>query len=194
MFVPVSQRFLQGINFELLFIMILPQPFVEGTDNINAIVETPKGSRNKYTYDEKSDIVKLKKALPAGMVFPFDFGFIPSTIAEDGDPMDILILTDAPTFPGCLVECKVLGIIKVEQEKKGGKVRNDRVIAVHLETRMYSSAMNIDELPEGLVKEIVNFFASYNQLSEDMFQHLGNSGPATAIKLIHDSIKNASDK
>jgi inorganic pyrophosphatase len=173
--------------------MKLPQPFIDGTDNINAIVETPKGSRNKYAYDEKTDLIKLKKALPAGMVFPFDFGFIPSTVAEDGDPMDILVLTDAPTFPGCLVESKVLGIIKVEQEEDGEKVRNDRVIAVQLQSRMYSSANNIDDLPEGLVKEIVNFFASYNQLSEDLFNPLGNDGPEVAIKLIHDSIKSALD-
>ncbi|HSU51446.1 MAG TPA: inorganic diphosphatase [Segetibacter sp.] len=171
--------------------MKLPPPFIEGTHNINAIVETPKGSRNKYAYDESTDLIKLKKALPAGMVFPFDFGFIPSTIAEDGDPMDILILTDAPTFPGCLVESKVLGIIKVEQEEDGQKVRNDRVIAVQLQSRMYSSANNINDLPEGLVKEIVNFFASYNQVSEDVFNPLGNDGPDVAIKLIHHSIKKA---
>ena len=171
--------------------MKLPQPFIEGTDNINAIVETPKGSRNKYAYDEKTDLIKLKKALPAGMVFPFDFGFIPSTIAEDGDPMDILVLTDAPTFPGCLVESKVLGIIKVEQEEDGEKVRNDRVIAVQLQSRLYSSANNIDELPAGLVNEIVNFFASYNQVSEDLFNPLGNDGPDVAIELIHHSIKKA---
>jgi inorganic pyrophosphatase len=171
--------------------MKLPHPFIEGTQNINAIIETPKGSRNKYAYDETTDLIKLKKALPAGMVFPFDFGFIPSTIAEDGDPMDILVLTDAPTFPGCLVESKVLGIIKVEQEEDGEKVRNDRVIAVQLQSRLYSSADNIDALPEGLVKEIVNFFASYNQLSEDHFKPLGNDGPEIAIKLIGDSIKKA---
>lgn len=169
--------------------MKLPPPFIKDTDNINAIVETPKGSRNKYAYDEEIDIIKLKKALPAGMVFPFDFGFIPCTLAEDGDPMDILVLTDSPTFPGCLVECKVLGIIKVEQEKNGAKVRNDRVIAVQLDSRMYSSANNIDDLPEGLVKEIVHFFASYNNVSEDVFNPLGNDGPHVAIKLIQRSLK-----
>lgn len=172
--------------------MKLPQPFVEGTNNINAIVETPKGSRNKYAYDEKTELIKLKKALPAGMVFPFDFGFIPSTIAEDGDPMDILVLTDAPTFPGCLVESKVLGVIKVEQQEGGEKVRNDRVIAVQLQSRMYSSANNIHDLPEGLVREIVHFFASYNQVSEDVFNSLGNDGPEVAIELIQHSIKKAS--
>ncbi len=171
--------------------MKLPQPFIDGTDNINAVIETPKGSRNKYAYDDEMDAIKLKRALPAGMVFPFDFGFIPSTIAEDGDPMDILVLTDAPTFPGCLVECQVLGIIKVEQEEDGEKVRNDRVIAVQLDSRLYSSANNIDDLPEGLIKEIINFFASYNQASEDVFNPLGNDGPEIAIKLIHSSIKKA---
>src|SRR4051812_1900111 len=168
--------------------MKIPKPFIEGTHNINAIVETPKGSRNKYAYDEKTDIMMLKKALPAGMVFPFDFGFIPSTIAEDGDPMDILILTDAPTFPGCLVQSKVLGIIKVEQEEDGEKVRNDRVIAVQLQSRMYASANHIEDLPDGLVKEIVNFFASYNKLSDDLFNSLGNEGPDVAIALIRHSI------
>ncbi len=173
--------------------MKLPQPFIEGTDDINAIVETPKGSRNKYAYDESTDLIKLKKALPAGMVFPFDFGFIPFTIAEDDDPMDILVLTDAPTFPGCLVESKVLGIIKVEQDHDGEKVRNDRVIAVQLDSRLYSSANNIDELPEGLVKEIVNFFASYKQVSGDAFSSLGNDGPEVAVRLIRESIKKASE-
>lgn len=173
--------------------MKLPPPFIKETEDINAIIETPKGSRNKYAYDEEADSIKLKKALPAGMVFPFDFGFIPSSIAEDGDPMDILVLTDAPTFPGCLVESKVLGIIKVEQEEDGEKVRNDRVIAVQLDSRMYASANNIDELPDGLVKEIINFFASYNNLSEDVFNPLGNGGPDVAIALIKKSIKKASD-
>ena len=157
--------------------MILPTPFIEGTGYINAIIETPKNSRNKYAYDDSTQAFKLKRALPAGMVFPFDFGFIPSTIAEDGDPMDILVLTDSPTFPGCLVECQVLGIIKVEQEENGEKVRNDRVIAVQLQSRMYSSATNINDLPDGLVKEIVHFFGSYNQVSDDVFNPLGNEVP-----------------
>lgn len=171
--------------------MKLPQPFVEGTENINAIIETPKGSRNKYVYDDVTEFFKLKKALPAGMMFPFDFGFIPSTIAEDGDPMDILVLTDAPTYAGCLVECKVLGVIKVEQEKKGEKVRNDRVVAVQLDSRDFSSANNLDQLPDGLMKEIVHFFASYNNVSDDVFTHLGNDGPAVAVELIRHSISKA---
>jgi inorganic pyrophosphatase len=173
--------------------MKLPPPFIENTENINAIIETPKGSRNKYVFDETTEFFKLKKALPAGMIFPYDFGFIPSSIAEDGDPMDILVLTDAPTYPGCLVECMVLGVIKVEQKKKGEKVRNDRVVAVQLDSRQYSSATNLDELPDGLVKEIVHFFAAYNNVSDDLFIHLGNDGPAKAIELIRKSISEANN-
>lgn len=165
-----------------------PQPFAEGTDILNAIIETPKGSRNKYTYDEQADLFKLKKALPAGLMFPFDFGFIPFTLAEDGDPMDILVLTDAPTFAGCLVECKVLGIIKVEQVKKGEQVRNDRVIGVQLDSRTYGTAENIEDLEKGLVEEIINFFESYNNASDDVFTHLGNEGPEEANRLIRKSL------
>ena len=168
--------------------MNVPQPFVEGSNTINAIIETPKGSRNKYVYDEEKDLFTLKKALPAGLMFPFEFGFIPHTLAADGDPMDILVLTDAPTFPGCLVECRILGIIKVEQVKKGETVRNDRVIGVQIDSRTYASANTLDELEEGLVNEIVNFFASYNNASDDVFTPLGNAGPEEATRLIQKSI------
>ena len=168
--------------------MKIPPPFIGQTEQVNAIVETPKGSRNKYTYDQEADLCKLKKALPAGMMFPFDFGFIPSTLAEDGDPMDILVLTDAPTFPGCLVECKILGIIKVEQFKNGEYVRNDRVVGLHDNSRMFGSVLHIDQLEEGLVKEIINFFESYNNSSDDVFKHLGNEGPAEAIEFIKKCI------
>lgn len=174
--------------------MKIPPPFIGETEQVNAIVETPKGSRNKYTYDQEADLCKLKKALPAGMMFPFDFGFIPSTLAEDGDPMDILVLTDAPTFPGCLVECKILGIIKVEQFKKGEYVRNDRVIGLHDESRMFGSVLHIDQLEEGLIREIVHFFESYNNSSDDVFKHLGNEGPEEALKLIKKCIRKGENK
>ncbi len=172
--------------------MKLPPPFINGSEYVNAIIETPKGSRNKYIYDTQHDIFKLKKALPAGMNFPFDFGFIPYTLAEDGDPMDILVLTDAPTCQGCLVESRILGIIKVEQVKKGEQVRNDRVIGVQLDSRMYGSVMHINDLEQGLVREIINFFESYNNSSDDVFTHIGNEGPAEALRLVNQCIANAS--
>ena len=88
------------------------------------VIETPKGSRNKYAFDEKQKIFALKKVLPAGMAFPYDFGFIPSTIAEDGDPVDVLALMDEPGAVGCLLQCRVVGIIEGEQGKKKDAERN----------------------------------------------------------------------
>lgn len=169
--------------------MKLPPPFIDGTDHLNVVIETPKGSRNKYAIDLETKFFHLKKSLPAGMVFPFDFGFVPDTKAEDGDPMDVLVLTDAPTFPGCVVDCRVLGVIKVQQEKKGKRVRNDRVIAVHLDSRNYSSVDHLDNLENGLIEEITNFFASYNLMSDDVFEPLGNGDPSEAIELIKESLQ-----
>src|SRR5215469_4470994 len=91
---------------------------------INVIVETPKGSRNKFAFDEKRKIFQLKKVLPVGMAFPYDFGFVPSTMAEDGDPTDVLVLMDEPAFPGCLLYCRVIGIIEGKEGRKKDKVRN----------------------------------------------------------------------
>src|SRR4051812_38265137 len=79
-------------------------PFSQGNSVLNVILETPKGSRNKYSYDNEKELFRLKKVLPVGAVFPFDFGFIPGTVGEDGDPLDVLLFMDEPVFPGCLVE------------------------------------------------------------------------------------------
>lgn len=89
---------------------------------LQVVIETPKGSRNKYTFDHARRVLMLKKTLPAGMSFPYDFGFVPSTKAEDGDPIDVLVLMDEPTFPGCLVDVRVIGVITGEDQLPGGGV------------------------------------------------------------------------
>jgi len=82
------------------------------------VVETPKGSRNKYAFDPDNRVFELKKVLPAGMAFPYDFGFLPSTKGGDGDPLDVLVLMDEPAFPGCVLKCRVIGVIEGEQGNK----------------------------------------------------------------------------
>src|SRR6202051_4738931 len=99
-------------------------------DLIQVIIETPKGSRNKYAFDPEQKVFQLKKVLPAGMAFPYDFGFVPSTRAEDGDPVDVLVLMDEPAAVGCLLTCRIIGIIEGEQGKKKNPERNDRIIAI----------------------------------------------------------------
>src|SRR6185295_2715875 len=99
--------------------------FDEVTGDLNVVVETPKGSRNKFKFDEEHGLYKLSGVLPAGMAFPYDFGFIPSTRGEDGDPVDVLLLMDEPAFAGCLVASRLIGVIEVEQTEKGETMRND---------------------------------------------------------------------
>jgi inorganic pyrophosphatase len=94
------------------------------------VVETPRGSRNKYKFDEQTGRMKLSKVMPEGMMFPYDFGFLPNTKSEDGDPLDVLILSDEPTFPGCQIDCRLIGVIKANQRESGKETRNDRLIAV----------------------------------------------------------------
>jgi inorganic pyrophosphatase len=101
---------------------------------VQVIIETPKGSRNKYAWDPEQQVFALKKVLPEGMVFPHDFGFIPSTEGDDGDPIDVLVLMDQPVFTGCLVKARLVGVIEGKQTEEGKSERNDRLLAVDRKT------------------------------------------------------------
>ncbi|MDQ3290654.1 MAG: inorganic diphosphatase, partial [Bacteroidota bacterium] len=111
--------------------------FDEENNYYNVIIETPKGSRNKLAYDEKFGLFKLKNVLPVGASFPYDFGFIPRTIGEDGDPIDVLVLMDEPVAPGTLVPARLIGVIAAEQTEEGNTVRNDRLLAVSAVSRTH---------------------------------------------------------
>ena len=158
-------------------------PFDDDGD-VNAIIDTPKGSRNKFKYDEKSGLFKLGGALPLGAVFPFDFGYIPSTKGADGDPLDILILMDEPAFPGCLVKAKLIGVIEADQTEDKETTRNDRLIAVAADSRNHSHVRLLGDLNSNLVHEIERFFIAYNETKGKRFEVLGRFGPDRAEKLI----------
>jgi inorganic pyrophosphatase len=155
--------------------------------DVNAIIDTPKGSRNKFKYDEKSGLFKLGGALPLGAVFPFDFGYIPSTKGGDGDPLDILILMDEPAFPGCLVKAKLIGVIEAQQTEGKKTTRNDRLIAVAADSRNHSHVRFLGDLNSNLVHEIERFFISYNETKGKRFKVLGRFGPDRAEKLITEA-------
>src|SRR5688572_32148113 len=91
----------------------------ETPGTVRAVVETPRGSRNKYAYDPKIATITLSKVMPEGHVFPFDFGFLPRTKGEDGDPIDVLVLMDEPVVPGCVVECRLIGVFQINQTERG---------------------------------------------------------------------------
>jgi inorganic pyrophosphatase len=94
------------------------------------VIETPKGSRNKFAFDPDERVFELEKVLPAGMAFPYDFGFVPLTEADDGDPTDVLVLMDEPAFSGCVLMCRPIGVIQGEQGDKKDKECNDRIVAI----------------------------------------------------------------
>src|ERR1700745_3848430 len=112
--------------------------FDERTGELRVVIETPKGSRNKYDYDPDCDCLELAFVLPEGMTFPYDFGFVPSTLEEDGDPLDILVLSDFPAVIGCLMCVRPIGVLEAKQKSKGADwLRNDRLIAVASKSRIY---------------------------------------------------------
>jgi inorganic pyrophosphatase len=163
----------------------------ESDDTIQVIIETPKGSRNKYSFDVEQKIFELSKVLPAGMAFPYDFGFIPSTKAEDGDPTDVLVLMDEPAFPGCLLKCRVVGVIGGVQGKKKEKERNDRIIAIEQENHSYAHVIHVRDLGDKFVDELEEFFVNYHRHLGKKYKVLGVKGPAEARRRIQDGMRAA---
>lgn len=164
-------------------------PFDRKSGNLNVVIDTPKGSRNKYAFDFEISAYKLKAVLPHGAVFPFDFGLIPGTVAEDGDPLDVLVLMDEPVFIGCLVETPLLGVIEAEQTEAGKTERNDRLIAVAAESHTNGDLRSLEKLDSKLVGEIEHFFVSYNDARGKKFRPIRRKGPAVAERLIKNQTK-----
>jgi inorganic pyrophosphatase len=154
-----------------------------------AIIETPKGSRNKFDYDAESGLFKLGGLLPEGMIFPFDFGFIPSTLGEDGDPLDILVLMDAPAHVGCLIEVRIIGIIQAEQTQDGKTESNDRLLGVAIHSYDHQDVESISDLNKTLLDQLEEFFISYNKQRGKKFKVTGTGGPKKAISFLKAGIQ-----
>jgi inorganic pyrophosphatase len=154
---------------------------------LEVVIETPKGSRNKFKYEPQTHGFKLSKILPEGMIFPYDFGFVPSTSGPDGDPLDVLVLMDEPTFPGCLVECRPIGILESEQESGNTKIRNDRIIAVANQSLLYAQVNHLRDISPFLLKQIEAFFVNYQAVRNVRFKIRSRKGPHQALKLVRDS-------
>jgi inorganic pyrophosphatase len=156
---------------------------------VNVIIETPRGSRNKFKFDPEVGVYELGGVLPAGMQFPYDFGFVPGTSAEDGDPLDVLVLMDEPCFTGCLVRCRLLGVMEAEQTEEGKTTRNDRVIAVAEKSYTHSGLKNISDLNPELLHEIERFFVAYNETRQKKFKSLGIRDAERARQIVESNIQ-----
>ncbi len=131
--------------------------------------------------------------LPEGMMFPFDFGFIPSTLGDDGDPLDILVLMDAPAHVGCLIEVRLVGVISAEQIEDGNKETNDRLLGVAIHSYDREGITSIDDVSKTLLSQLEEFFVSYNKQRGKKFRITGTGGPKKAIEFLKDGIKKQKD-
>jgi inorganic pyrophosphatase len=166
------------------------KPFDSGDKQLlRVVIETPKGSRNKFAFNPDERIFELKKVLPAGMTFPYDFGFVPSTEADDGDPVDVLVLMDEPAFPGCILTCRPIGVIEGEQGDKKQTERNDRIVAVEQDTHSWADIKTIDDLGKQFERELEEFFVNYHKLSGKEYRVLGVKGPDQARKLVKSGMR-----
>jgi inorganic pyrophosphatase len=152
---------------------------------VTVIIESPKGFSQKFDYEPESKRFKLNKILPAGLVFPFDFGMIPGTKGQDGDPLDIIVIAESATFPGCLVDCRIIGALQAEQtERDGKKVRNDRFLGVPVVSQLFPDVNELDQLPESILNQLEHFFINYNEQAGKQFKVTARLNAAKAAKLL----------
>ena len=160
-------------------------PFNTKHKSLRVVIETPKGTRNKFKYDQELGTYALSSVLAEGMKFPYDFGFVPQTKDQDGDPTDVLLLMDEPVFTGCVVESRIVGVIQAEQtEEDGTTVRNDRVLAVSTHSHIHSDIKEPKDLNSKMIEELEDFFVAYNKARGTKFKLLGVKDAKVAMKLI----------
>ena len=161
---------------------------VDNDGRVRVVLESPQDSRNKLKYDPETDTFELSSSLPAGMAFPFDFGFFPGTRAPDGDPLDCLVIMDAPAYPGVIVRVRLLGVIEAEQSDDGGKAyRNDRLIALADGSTERGELRKLSDLDHALMTQIETFFATYDQLTGKRFRPIARHGRRRARTLLDDA-------
>lgn len=156
---------------------------------LSVIVDTPKGSRNKYKFDEDLGLFRLGGVLAVGHFFPFDFGYIPGTLGGDGDPLDVLILMDEPAFVGCLIPSRLIGVIQAKQTEDGKTEVNDRLITVAANAHAHSDVKSLKDLNKILVDEIEHFFVSYNEAKGKKFEPMGRGDAQKAKRIVEEGIK-----
>jgi inorganic pyrophosphatase len=132
--------------------------------DVHVVVETPRGSRAKFAYDEKLETFVLSKSLLTGLTYPHDWGFVPSTKADDGDPLDIMVIHDAATFPGIVLTCRIIGILQIEQKSKGKAGRNDRLFAVPRRSHSEEGLRDVREIFKPIREELEKFFIATDEL------------------------------
>lgn len=152
---------------------------------ISVVIEIPKGSRNKYEYDHEKNIIKFDRMLFSSVHYPSDYGFIPETLGEDGDPLDALVLVTEPTFPGCMIEARPIGMFKMVDEKGV----DDKILCVPVKDPLWNHICTIEEVPQNFLKEIEHFFTIYKDLEEKKTDTKGWRDLESALSVIEEAKK-----
>jgi inorganic pyrophosphatase len=156
------------------------------------VVESPRGARAKFKYDPALKVFTLNRALILGIAYPYDWGFIPSTMAEDGDPLDVMVFHDVPTFPGVVMACEAIGALLVTQKKSDGapgRQPNHRIFAVPAGSERDQHWEDARELPKRVRKELEKFFVAAGALANKDLEILDWVGPKEAVDLVKDAQK-----
>lgn len=158
---------------------------LDGDDAVRAVIEVATGSRHKLKYQASLGAFELHHALPLGTAFPCNFGFVPSTRGEDGDPLDILVFADEPLLPGTVAACRLVGVIEAQQAAPSQPpCRNDRLLAVAVHSHLHGGWRDLADLPPGLLEELERFFVFYNHQRGQRFTPLGRRDRARAHELL----------
>ena len=153
-----------------------------------AVIEASQGTRHKLKYSPEWNAFVLDGVLPVGLAFPYDFGFVPSTRGDDGDPLDVLVLADEALPPGAVVPCRIVGVIEAEQHDRGehDAKRNDRLIAVAVKSHRHGGCTRLKDLSANVLDEIEQFFVAFNASKGGSFRPLARRGVATATRLVEE--------
>jgi inorganic pyrophosphatase len=165
-------------------------PTRSATGAFHVVVESPRGSRAKIKYEPRLRAFKFSRPLATGLRYPYDWGFIPGTVAPDGDPLDAMVFSDLSTFPGVVIECRALGVIRLEQNRKTsrGRERNDRLIVIPTKMPRFEAFRKPTDLPIRWRQELEEFFLAATRFEKKDAKILGWAGPAEGERMIRRCI------
>jgi inorganic pyrophosphatase len=149
------------------------------------VIEIPKGSKNKYELDKETGLLKLDRVLYSAVHYPADYGFIPRTFCDDGDPLDVLVLGQEPVVPLCILRARAIGVLGMRDDKG----RDDKIIAVHVDDPEYAHYRDLADLPPHRLRELERFFLDYKVLERKAVTVEQYQGRPEAERVIHDAVR-----
>jgi inorganic pyrophosphatase len=151
---------------------------------VDAFIEIPKGSQNKYEFDKEAGVFRLDRVLYSPMHYPTEYGYIKDTLAEDGDPLDVMVLTTYPTFPGCVIETRVVGVLVMSDDKG----QDEKLLGVAETDPRFAHVQSLEDVPPHILKEIAHFFEVYKDLEGKETKVEGWKGREDAERILKDAI------